>query len=169
MANADAGQVTVSEIAKRAGVNPTSIYRRWGTLEALILDAEAARLAVTSPMPDTGTLRGDLLAYAVRAAAEIARPGGLAFLRALLGARDLSDAQRAAPLRDRAAQFQEMLDRARDRGEPALHYTDVLDCILAPIYLRTLVGLSPDAPDLAAFVDRALAPHPSLPPMPLRH
>ena len=60
--------VTVAEIAERAGVNPTSIYRRWGTLEALVLDVEAARLQVNSPIPDTGTLRGDLLAYATRAA-----------------------------------------------------------------------------------------------------
>src|SRR5271168_5422754 len=62
-------QVTVAEIAERAGVNPTSIYRRWGTLEALVLDVEAARLP---PIPDTGNLRGDLLAYAATAAREVA-------------------------------------------------------------------------------------------------
>jgi AcrR family transcriptional regulator len=157
MADSDSGQVTVTEIAERAGVNPTSIYRRWGTLEALILDVEATRLALTSPMPDTGTLRGDLLTYAGAVAAEIARPGGLAFLRALIGARDLTDEQRTTQLRDRAAQFQEMLDRARDRGEPALELADVLDCILAPIYLRTLLGVGAGETDLNAFVDRALA------------
>jgi AcrR family transcriptional regulator len=151
-------QVTVSEIAERAGVNPTSIYRRWGTLEGLILDVEAARLQVNSPIPDTGTLRGDLLAYAANAANEITRPGGLAFLRAVLGAGEESDARRAGPLRERAAQIQAMLDRARDRGEPALDYTDVLDCILAPIYLRTLFGVGGlTKARLAVFVDRTLA------------
>ncbi len=45
---------------------------------------------------------------------------------------------------------------AGDRGEPALRYIDVLDCILAPIYLRTLFGVGPDAADLATFVERAL-------------
>src|ERR1700752_183616 len=83
-------QVTVSEIAERAGVNPTSIYRRWGTLESLILDVEATRLAISAPMPNTGTLRGDLLTYATQAATHIARPGGLAFLQAVLRARDSS-------------------------------------------------------------------------------
>lgn len=151
-------QVTVSEIAERAGVNPTSIYRRWGTLEGLILDVEAARLQVNSPIPDTGTLRGDLLAYATNAAKEITRPGGLAFLRAVLGASEESDARRAGPLRERAAQIQAMLDRARDRGELTLDYTEVLDCILAPIYLRTLLGVGGlTKARLAVFVERTLA------------
>ena len=153
--------VTVAEIAERAGVNPTSIYRRWGTLEALVLDVEAARLQVNSPIPDTETLRGDLLAYATRAAKDIARPGGLAFLQAVLGVSEESEPQRSAPLRERGAQIQAMLDRARDRGESALDQTDVLDCILAPIYLRTLFGVGGLTKSrLAVFVDRALAQPP---------
>jgi AcrR family transcriptional regulator len=153
--------VTVAEIAERAGVNPTSIYRRWGTLEALVLDVEAAQLQVTSPIPDTGTLRGDLLAYATRAAKDIARPGGLAFLQAVLGVSAESEPQRSAPLRERGTQIQAMLDRARDRGEPALDLTDVLDCILGPIYMRTLFGVGGlTKARLAAFVDRALAQPP---------
>ena len=51
-----------------------------------------------------------------------------------------------------------MLDRARDRGEPALDQTDVYDYILAPIYIRTLFGVGGlTKARLAAFVDRALA------------
>jgi AcrR family transcriptional regulator len=151
------GAFTVADVARRADVNPTSIYRRWGSLEAVILDVEAARLTDISPLPDTGTLRGDLLAYAFTAAADIVRPGRLAFLQALIGARDLSAEQRSAPLLRRAAQFQAMLDRGRDRGEPALEYTAIVDCILAPIYLRFLFGLGIDEPDLELFVDRTLA------------
>jgi AcrR family transcriptional regulator len=154
-------QVTVAEIADRAGVNPTSIYRRWGTLEALVLDVEAARLRVTSPIPDTGTLRGDLLAYATRVAKDLSRPGGLAFLQAVLSVSEEGDPLRSAPLRDRGAQMQAMLDRARDRGEPALDQTDVYDCVLAPIYLRTLFGIGGlTRARLAAFVDRAIAQSP---------
>src|SRR6516162_5631143 len=84
-------EVTVAEIAERAGVNPTSIYRRWGSLEALVLDVETARLP---PIPDTGTLRGDLLAFAANAATDIARPGGLAFLHAVIGVKEESEPQR---------------------------------------------------------------------------
>jgi AcrR family transcriptional regulator len=151
------GGFTVADVARRAQVNPTSIYRRWGSLEAIVLDVEASRLTEISPLPDTGTLRGDLLTYARTAAADIAQPGRLAFLQALIGARDLSDEQRSAPLLARAAQFQSMLDRARDRGEPAHDPTAIVDCILAPIYLRFLLGLGIDEPDLELFANRALA------------
>ncbi len=156
-------EVTVAEIAERAGVNPTSIYRRWGTLEALILDVETARLQVNSPIPDTGTLRGDLLAFAANAAEDITRPGGLAFLQAVLGVRAETEPRRSAPLRERGAQIQAMLDRARDRGETALDQTDIYDCILAPIYFRTLFGVGGlTKARLAAFVNRALVQPPKL-------
>jgi AcrR family transcriptional regulator len=158
VAQRNPNELTVADIAARAGVNPTSIYRRWGTLEALILDVETARLRVNSPIPDTGTLRGDLVAYATNAATDITRPGGLTFLQAVLGVREETDPQRSAPLRERGAQLQAMLDRARDRGEPALDQTDIYDCILAPIYFRTLFGVGGlTRARLAAFVDRALA------------
>ncbi|HTQ22876.1 TetR/AcrR family transcriptional regulator [Mycobacterium sp.] len=158
VADGNPNGVTVSEIAERAGVNPTSIYRRWGTVEALILDVEEARVEVVSPIPDTGSLRSDLLAYARQAAREIARPGGMAFLRAVLAVRQDGDPRHSEPLRKRAGQLQAMLDRAGDRGEAAPHLTDVLDCILAPIYLRTIFGVGGlDEEDLVPFVDRALA------------
>jgi AcrR family transcriptional regulator len=158
VADGNPGDVTVSEIAERAGVNPTSIYRRWGTLEALILDVEEARVEVRSPVPNTGTLRGDLLAYALQVAREISRPGGMAFLRAVLAVRQSGDTQHDGPLRKRAGQLQTMLDRASDRGESAPALTDVLDCILAPIYLRAIFGVGkPREEHLALFVDRALA------------
>ncbi|TDO18374.1 TetR family transcriptional regulator [Mycobacterium sp. BK086] len=155
LVEAGPGGFTVADVARRAGVNPTSIYRRWGSLEAVILDVEAARLSETSPVPDTGTLRGDLLAYARNAAAEITQPGRLAFLQALIGAGDLTAEKRREFLIQRAMQFQDMLDRGRERGEPALDYTVIVDCILAPIYLRHLLGLRVSESDLGLFVERA--------------
>lgn len=157
LAESGPGGFTITDVARRAGVNPTSIYRRWGSLEAVVLDVEAARLTELSPMPDTGTLRGDLLAYAHTVAADITRPGRLAFLQALISARDLSDEQRRAPLLDRAAQYQSVLDRAADRGEPRLDYPVIVDCILAPVYLRFLLGQPADDAALETFVERALA------------
>jgi AcrR family transcriptional regulator len=149
------GGFTVADVARRAGVNPTSIYRRWGSLEAIILDVEAARLDEVAPLPDTGALRSDLLAYARTAATDIAKPGRLAFLQALIGAGDLTVEQRQSFLIQRATQFQAMLDRGRERGEPMLDYTVIVDCILAPLYLRHLLGLSISESDLELFVDRA--------------
>lgn len=135
------GGVTVAEVASRAGVNPTSIYRRWGGPEALLVEVEVERLTRNWPVPDTGSLRGDLITYARRAAASLEGPNGLAFLRAVLATVDNEEAE--APrrfIRLRGEQIQAMLNRAVERGEPRLDYSDVLDGILAPIYLRRMFG-----------------------------
>jgi len=43
MAEHGAGGVTISEIARRAGVHATSVQRRWGTTENVMLDAMLTR------------------------------------------------------------------------------------------------------------------------------
>ncbi len=137
-------RLRIADVAARAGVHPGSIYRRWGTPEALALEVAAARLDVESAVPDTGSLVRDLLTYAVRATESIRSPNGLAFLRATIAAGDSSaetlDRAREVLVR-RGGQIEAMLDRARDRGEPSLDPTDVIDGILAPIYLRTIFGI----------------------------
>lgn len=164
--------VTVAEVAARSGVHPTSLYRRWGTVEALVLDVAVSRVSAQSPIPDTGSLRNDLFSYASQAAADVGRPDGLAFLRAVITAADSANstaadsasgaaADSADPrlpfLAARGAQIQTMLDRAAERGEPPLDYTDVLDGILAPIYLRLLFGIGGvDDAYLTRLVDHLL-------------
>ncbi|MDL4818309.1 TetR-like C-terminal domain-containing protein [Actinomadura opuntiae] len=50
-----------------------------------------------------------------------------------------------------------MLGRARDRGEHPPEALDVLDHILAPMYIRALFGAGPPAPDhVGTLVDRLL-------------
>jgi AcrR family transcriptional regulator len=75
------GAFTVGDVAARAGVADSSIYRRWGSLENLLSDVVLTRLNTRSPMPDTGSLAGDLRAYAANVAREITGPDGLALLR----------------------------------------------------------------------------------------
>ncbi|MFI6448017.1 helix-turn-helix domain-containing protein [Kitasatospora sp. NPDC050543] len=38
----DAAQLTIPAVAERAGVNPTTIYRRWGTPQALLAEVRPA-------------------------------------------------------------------------------------------------------------------------------
>jgi AcrR family transcriptional regulator len=40
----------MAEVATRAGVNPTSIYRRWGGAAGLVVDAEVERLERSLPI-----------------------------------------------------------------------------------------------------------------------
>src|SRR6266511_5046821 len=53
--------LSLESIARRAGVHKTTLYRRWGTREELVLEAMLARAGEHISVPDTGSLRGDLL------------------------------------------------------------------------------------------------------------
>src|SRR6185369_11206385 len=79
-------ELSIAEVATRAGVNPTSIYRRWGSREGLVMDLAVAQASRDVPIPDTGTLRGDLEAYAIQAARGLGSPAGAAFIRMLASA-----------------------------------------------------------------------------------
>ncbi|MEV0521932.1 TetR/AcrR family transcriptional regulator [Streptomyces sp. NPDC050439] len=154
------GKFTVGEVAARAGVADSSIYRRWGNLESLLTDVALTRLNAQSPMPDTGSLDGDLRTYAAQVAREITGPDGLAVVR--LAVALTSSGQSGVQARDdlraeRTRQLQSMLDRARERGEDAPDALDVLDHILAPMYIRILFGMGPLTPDyIDGLVDRLL-------------
>jgi len=154
------GNFTVGEVAARAGVADSSIYRRWGGLETLLADVALTRLNAQSPMPDTGSLDGDLRTYAANVAREITGPDGLLLVRlaVALSSNGQQGLQARDDLRDeRTRQLQSMLDRARERGEHAPDALDVLDHILAPMYIRVLFGIGPLTPDyIDGLVDRLL-------------
>ncbi|MFD7335311.1 TetR/AcrR family transcriptional regulator [Streptomyces violascens] len=154
------GNFTVGDVAARAGVADSSIYRRWGNLETLLTDVALTRLNAQSPMPDTGTLAGDLRTYAAQVACEITGPDGLLLVRlaVALSTNGQQGLQARDDLRDeRTRQLQSMLDRARERGEQAPDALGVLDHILAPMYIRVLFGMGPLTPDYVdGLVDRLL-------------
>ncbi|CAM5541636.1 TetR/AcrR family transcriptional regulator OS=Streptomyces tendae OX=1932 GN=GUR47_23675 PE=4 SV=1 [Streptomyces tendae] len=154
------GKFTVGDVAVRAGVADSSIYRRWGDLETLLTDVALTRLDARSPMPDTGSLAGDLRTYAAQVAREITGPDGLLLVRLAVALPSIGEQGVRArdDLRDeRTRQLQSMLDRARDRGEPAPDALDVLDHVLAPMYIRVLFGMDTLTPDyIDGLVDRLL-------------
>jgi AcrR family transcriptional regulator len=157
------GHFTVGDVANRATVADTSIYRRWGTLEALLTDVAITWLTTTSPIPDTGGLEQDLRAYAAKVAHDLSGPDGLAVLRLVIALSSAGEAgiqARDAFLAERGRQLQDMLDRAHDRGEHPPEGLDILDHILAPMYIRVLFGAGPLTPAYVdTLVDRLLALH----------
>lgn len=56
---AGVGALTAEEVARRSGVAKTTLYRHFGTMDALVFAVVQANVAALEP-PDTGTLRGDL-------------------------------------------------------------------------------------------------------------
>ncbi|MFJ3091613.1 TetR/AcrR family transcriptional regulator, partial [Streptomyces sp. NPDC086838] len=159
------GNFTVGEVAARAGVADSSIYRRWGNLEALLSDVVLNRLNTRSPMPDTGSLAGDLRTYAAQVAREITGPDGPVLLHlavALSGTGEQGVRAQESLRADRTRQLQSMLDRAGERGEDAPDAFEVLDHVLAPMYIRVLFGMGPLTPEYVdGLVDRLLAFRPA--------
>ena len=138
---------SVAEIAKRAGVNETSIYRRWKTREALLAEALLQRTEVVIPIPDTGTLRSDvwLLLQGVRAFYQ--SPLGAAITQLLVSTAHASEmaAARQAFWNQRFALAHSIFERAMQRGElPASTNPELLtEMVIGPLYLRLLVTLQP--------------------------
>ncbi|MBB4686688.1 TetR/AcrR family transcriptional regulator [Amycolatopsis jiangsuensis] len=130
-------EAAIPRIAERAGVNPTSLYRRWGTCANLLLEAAVSRLRATTPMPDTGSLRGDVEAWATGVERSLTMPDSQVLLPALVAARS-TDASPAEHLLARRADLERMLAVAAERGEPTPVVEDLLDYVLAPLYLRAL-------------------------------
>ncbi|MQY27256.1 TetR-like C-terminal domain-containing protein [Nocardia aurantia] len=154
------GNFTIAEVADRAGVAGTSIYRRWKDLETLSADVVSAWLTTHAAIPDTGSLAGDLRAYADGVARDIRGPQGPAVLRLLVALSSGGEPglrARDAFVAARGEQLQEMLDRAAARGERAPSGSSVVDFILAPLYIRALFGLPLTSEDVRTQVARLLA------------
>src|ERR1700676_1614903 len=70
------GELTVPAVAARAGVTPSTIYRRWGTLSQLLSDVALEKLRPETAPVDTGSLKGDLTLWLEQYVGEVASPPG---------------------------------------------------------------------------------------------
>jgi AcrR family transcriptional regulator len=67
--------LSIDGVAQRAGVTRQSIYRRWPSQLELVT-ALMGEVSESAPLPDTGSLRGDLLALYRLYARTLLTPGG---------------------------------------------------------------------------------------------
>jgi AcrR family transcriptional regulator len=151
--------VTMADIAGRAGVAVTSLYRRWGDLRTLMMEVAVEQLMRERPPPNTGSLKGDLRAWARPIAASMKSREGSSFFRAVIASTmppGADGSMRTAALKRRGEQVALMLDRARQRGEKPPDITEVMDHLLAPLYLRTLFGMRVDRAVADRLVERLL-------------
>src|SRR4051812_8420984 len=66
--------LTIESVAARAGVNRTTIYRRWPTKYALVHAAMLASQDGLQEAPDTGAIRSDLMTLARQRLAAVSVP-----------------------------------------------------------------------------------------------
>lgn len=140
-----AAEFSVAEVAARAGVHETSIYRRWGTKTGLALDACLNFAAVALPLPDTGALRSDLIELLRCVRLLLQSPAGKALLAISFATDPEAIEARGAYWRARLTAAAAIVERAAARGEiPARADPEQLvESLIAPFYFRALVSLQP--------------------------
>ncbi|WP_432992837.1 TetR/AcrR family transcriptional regulator C-terminal ligand-binding domain-containing protein [Dactylosporangium sp. CA-233914] len=124
-----AEKVTIPLVAERAGVNPTSVYRRWGDAATLLNDIATYRLDPDRELPHSGDLRADLIAWASEIVEHYRKPLNAAILR---GGSASAGEQETECLRNRRA---EALVIVGDAGPAA---DEIIDGIIGPIVYRAI-------------------------------
>ncbi|MDD9349493.1 TetR/AcrR family transcriptional regulator [Mumia sp.] len=163
---ADVGydKLTMDGVADMTRSSKATLYRQWGSKEALVTSAIGALAPDASELPDTGSLRGDLLALACdHGHAEDAEIGLLvAVIHACKTHPELAESLRERIVASRSAEIGVLLERAVARGEvaadnPALPF--VVVTMTGPALLREVIDGEPsDLAYVTRFLDAVLLP-----------
>lgn len=160
-------RLTMDAVATKAKASKATLYRRWNGKVQLVIDAMQHGHPHPEPAaarPDTGSLRGDLLAAYCGVGGLTDKPEVAAFgaiLTAIMRDADFAEAFRAQVLAPKLAATTELFERAKARGEvrPDVD-TELLAPALAGIVLHrfVLVGEPPTPDVIAQVVDQIILP-----------
>lgn len=156
-------RLTMDAVATAARASKATLYRRWSGKAALVVEALAAQKAAPET-PDTGSLRGDLLATFCGAHG-ITTPESTAVFAATITALGHDEEFATAFRRDivgpKIARSRAVFERARERGE----LRDGLDLdLVAPalagivLHRAYVLGQPPDQATVTAVVDQIILP-----------
>ncbi|MEU4097933.1 TetR/AcrR family transcriptional regulator [Streptomyces sp. NPDC026673] len=154
------GRLTMGDVAARAGVAKTTLYRRWAHKNELVVDAVAA-LFDELELPDRGSLRADVEGVVLQFAALLEQPATKTALMAVVAEATHDEALRQR-IREAIVDRQKRLviegrRRAQERGEipadegdPAPQIDLIFDVIAGAVVHRALVSCEPVDADWAA-------------------
>lgn len=154
-------KLTMGDVATRAGVAKTTLYRRWAGKNELVVDAVAV-LFDELELPDLGSLSADVQAVVLQFAALLERPETQTALMAVVAESTRDEALRTR-IRDSIVNRQKRLvlqgrQRAQQRGElpveqdeatAALTADLIFDVIAGAVVHRALVSAEPVDEDWA--------------------
>ncbi|MEV6790689.1 TetR/AcrR family transcriptional regulator [Streptomyces sp. NPDC051320] len=148
-------RLTMGDVATRAGVAKTTLYRRWANKNELVVDAVAV-LFDELDLPDRGSLADDIEGVVLQFAALLARPETKTALMAVV-AESIGDEALRGRIRSAIVDRQKRLvtlgrERAQVRGE--LPYEDdpdasdrqtdlIFDVVAGAVVHRALISAEP--------------------------
>ncbi|NDU76401.1 TetR family transcriptional regulator [Actinomadura sp. DSM 109109] len=156
------GKPRLEKVAERAGVHLATLYRRWRTIEGLVVDLLGELGKTEIPIPDTGSLKDDLRALALEIAALHRQPRALALVEGVVAAAVRSpeaSAVWATVIAERNRLASRIVERAVERGElpPGTDGVAVISAVGAPLHYRLLVARGPVDDEVAERAAAALA------------
>ena len=138
----------LADVARRAEVGKTTVYRRWGTVPVLVAELLEDMAEQSLPRVETGSLLEDLTANArlVRATLADARQGAL--FKAVIAAATCDERTARALHRFyevRVREWAPCVEQAVERGEvpEGTDAHEVVRAVSAPLYYRLLASGHP--------------------------
>jgi AcrR family transcriptional regulator len=156
--------LTMEAVADRAGTSRAVLYRRWRSRPLLVIAAmRRHRPVLSGEVPDTGSLRGDVVALLTRTSRRITELGpetmyGL-FADLFASADSLGDAHEQV-LQIGTGVMTTILKRAADRGEARAQVTDRVARLPTDLYRHELLvsRTVPSAAVIDQIVDEVFLP-----------
>ncbi|MEU9607340.1 TetR/AcrR family transcriptional regulator [Streptomyces sp. NPDC048057] len=155
----------LADVARRADVGKTTVYRRWGTVTGLVADLLQDMAEQSLPRTETGALVDDLVAHARLVQRTLTDPRQGPLFKAVIAAATC-DAKTAEALHrfyaTRIAEWAPCVQQAVARGEvpEGTDAHEVIRAVSAPLYYRLLASgdrLDEAAADRAAHAAAAAA------------
>ena len=137
--------LTIDGVAAAAGVSRPTIYRRWASKPELVIAALAHRTGLAVPVPNTGSIRRDLIAVQRHQIKEFNNPVSRRVTSGLVAdvatdpeLADLYLKEYASP---RRMSVWRALQRGVDRGELRvdIDFAFVSDLLIGPLFMRSVV------------------------------
>jgi AcrR family transcriptional regulator len=138
-------RLSMDNVARRAGVGKAALYRRWTGKEAMLIDILAKGAIVSIPIPNTGSLEGDVSRYITSAMTLLTRAPARRILPDLYAEANrntrLGNAIRKSIVDRKRQSAGQILERAIERGELSseLDYDAAFAVLMGPIYWELFV------------------------------